>query len=350
MKGRWKAWLGVAISVAAIAYAARGVEWGDVGTALAEADYVRLALVFALAPVVNVGIRAVRWRILLLPVARLPMASLVSATAIGLMANNVLPARIGEFVRAYALGRSEGVPTGTAFGSLFVERMFDGFALVGILYGLTWVHAFPGWVDTTVRIAFYIFIAFLGIQVLLLWRTRRVIAILQGLSRRFLGGKFEHSIEQGVVAFVEGFRLLHRPALVLASVALAVVQWAAIAALFWVGLAAFDLHGPAGWEGAFFVNGVTALGVAVPSSPGFVGTFQAFTVKSLAVFGIGATEAFTFSVGFHAVNYLSVTAVGLAYFLRAGLSWGELERSEEKLERDLVEEFEEELAPEADHG
>ncbi len=350
MLKRWKTWVGVLISAVAIWYAARGVDWGEVGTALAEADYLLLGAVFVLAPVVNIGMRALRWRILLLPAGRLPMSSLLSATAIGLLANNVLPARIGEFVRAWALARRTHVPTGTAFGSLFVERMFDGFALVGILYTLTFLHEFQGWVDTTIRVAFYIFIGILVLQVLLLWRSRRVIAALQGFSRRFLGGRFEESIEHGVVAFVDGFRLLRRPGLVVVSFALAVVQWSAIAATFWVGLAAFDLAAVAGWEGAFFVNAVSALGVAVPSSPGFVGTFQAFVVKGLAPFGIGPTQAFTFSVGYHAANYLSVTAVGLVYFFRAGLSWEDLEHSEEELERDLEEEFDEELAPEVSGG
>jgi hypothetical protein len=346
---RWKTWVGIAVSGVAIWYAARGVQWGDVAPSLADADYGLLALVFVLAPIINVGMRALRWRVLLLPVGRLPMSSLVSATAIGLMANNVLPARIGEFVRAYALARREGVPTGTAFGSLFVERMFDGFAVVGMLYALTWLHGFPDWVDTTIRIAFYLFIGVLAFQVVLLWRSHRVIALLQRIAHRFWGGRFEDTIEHVVVAFVDGFRLLRSPALVAVSFVLALAQWALIAVTFWLGLSAFDL-GHAGWQGAFFVNGVTALGVAVPSSPGFVGTFQAFVVKSLAVFGIAATPAFTFSVGYHAANYLSVTAVGLAYFLRAGLSWREIERSEEELERELEEEFEEDLEPGLEAG
>lgn len=342
---RWKTWAGIAVSGLAIAYAVRGVEWGAVVPSLRRADWGLLALVLVLAPVVNVGARALRWRILLLPSGRLPMGALVEATAIGLMANNVLPARIGEFVRAYALGRRAGVPTGTAFGSLFVERMFDGFALVGVLYALTWIHDFPGWVDTTARVAFYLFLGFLAFQLWLLLRTHRFIAFVKWVSSRFFGGRFEDPIERALVAFVDGFHLLRRPSLVAVSFVLAVAQWGLIAVTYWLGFAAFDLAARAGWEGALFVNSVVALGVAVPSSPGFVGTFQALVVKGLEVFGVERTPAFTFSIGFHAVNYVSVTAVGLWYFFRAGLSWRELERSEEELERELEEEFETEIEP-----
>lgn len=343
---RWKTWVGIAISLAAIWWAVQGVEWSAVGTALRRADYGLLALVFVLAPIINIGARAIRWRVLLLPSGKLPLRSLSSATAIGLMANNVLPARVGEFVRAYALGKKERVPTGTAFGSLFVERMFDGFALVGILLAITWIHDFPEWVDTTIQVAFYLFLGFLAFQVWLLFRAHRLITFVKWVSGKFFQGRFAEPIERAIVAFVDGFHLLKRPGLVALSFALALAQWSLIAVTYWLGLLAFDLAAPAGWEAAPFVTAVTSLGVAIPSSPGFVGTFQALIVKSLEVFQIDRTPAFTYSVGFHAVNYLSVTAVGLWYFFREGLSWSELERSEEELERELEEEYQTEIAPE----
>ena len=342
---RWRTWIGLAISVAAIAWTARGVEWDAFAAALARADWALLAAVFVVVAIVNVGIRAVRWRILLSPVASPSLAGCTSATAIGLMANNVLPARIGEFVRAYALGRREQVPTGTAFGSLFLERMFDGFALVTILLALTWTEPLPDWVDTTVRVAFGIFAGFLAFQILLAARPGLFLGFARRISRRLAGGKFQEPVERALVTFVDGFRLLRRPWLVVVSFALALVQWAAIAGSLWLGLAAFDLEDQARWAGALFTTCVTALGVAVPSSPGFVGTFEAFTVEGLEVFGLDRAAAFGFAVGFHVVSYISVTGLGLIYFLREGWSWRDLEKSERRLEHDLEEEFREEIAP-----
>ena len=340
---RWKTWVGIAISVAAIWWAMQGVEWSAVGEALQEADYGLLAVVLVLAPIVNVGFRAIRWKILLVPAGDVSLASCASATAVGLMANNVLPARIGEFVRAYALGKRENVPTGTAFGSLFVERMFDGFALVGILYAITVVRDLPGWADTTAQVALAIFGGFLLFQIWLLFRAHRFVQFTQWVSSKFFGGRFEDPIERAIVTFADGFHLLRRPALVAASLILAVAQWVAIAATYWIGMEAFELA--VGWAGALFTNSIVALGVAVPSSPGFVGTFQALVVKSLEAFEVDRSTAFTFSVGFHAANYLSVTAVGLVFFFREGLSWSELEHSEEELERELEEEYETEIGP-----
>lgn len=343
MSGRWKTWLGIAVSAAAVWYAARGVEWAEVGGALANADYRFLALVLVLTPAVNIAMRALRWHILLAPARRVRLADCMAATAIGLMANNVLPARIGEFVRAYALGRRRSVPTGTAFGALFVERMLDGFAVVGLLYAVTFFEDLPAWVDTTARIGFWIFTGFLVFQLGMALRPGAFVRGVRWLSQRLFGGRFETAAERVVVTFVDGFRLLRRPALVTVSVVLAFVQWGLISALYYLGFIAFGLAERVGWAGALFTDSVVSLGVAVPSSPGFVGTFQAFVVESLAVFGIGASEAFSFSVGFHAASWLGVTAVGLAVFLMEGLSWRDLERSEAELGRELEEEYTEDV-------
>ena len=346
---RWRVWAGVAVSAVAIVWAARGVDWSAFATALGEANWLLLGAVFVLSPLINIGFRAVRWRILLSPVAAAPLARLHNATAIGLMMNNVLPARIGEFVRAYALSKTQRIAVGTAFGSLFVERMFDGFALVAILYALTWLHPLPDWVDTTVRIAFWIFVGFLAFQLVLASHPEAFIRFIRRVMRRPFGGRFEEPLGRALVTFVDGFRLLRRPWLAALSFVLAVVQWSAIAALFRIGLAAFGLATAAGWEGAFFTTAVSALGVAIPSSPGFVGTFQAFVVEALDVFGIDRSAAFGFAVGYHVVGYVSVTLVGLAAFLREGWTWRELEKSEERLERELDQELATEVAPADDH-
>lgn len=341
--GKWKTWLGITISIAAIAVAVRGVEWSEVWPALARADRGILALIFVLSPIVNISVRAIRWKIFLRPAAPVSLAGATSATAIGLMANNVLPARVGEFVRAYALGRRERVPVTTAFGGLFLERLFDGLAVVSLLYAVTWMHEFPDWVATTVRIAFYLFLGALVFLLALVVRPAATVRLARGMSSR-LTGRLEEPVERFLATLLDGFRLLRKPPLVLLSFVLALVQWCLLTGIYWLGLVAFGIVDGVGWIGAFFVNCVASLGVAVPSSPGFVGTFEAFIVKSLEVFDVDPTLAFTYAAGFHAVSFIPTTIVGLAYFLRTGFSWSELERSEEQVEEELEEEFGEEIA------
>ncbi len=345
MHKQWKIWVGFAISVAAIVYVVRGVHWDEVGWSLRRADLGLLMFVFVVNPVINVVMRAIRWKILLKPYGNVPLAGCVSATAIGLMANNVLPVRIGEFVRAYALSRRERVPTGTALGSMFVERMLDGFALLTILFFLTLSFPFPDWVDTVVRVTLYIFVGVFIFQAVLAFHPQAFIRASKWLTRNLFGGRFEESIERVLVTFADGFQLLRRPVLVVLSFVLAFVQWVLISSVYVLGLEAFEL-GRVGWIGAFFTSCVATLGVAAPSAPGFVGTYQALIVKSLEVFAVDRTTAFSFSAGFHAVTWLGVTLLGFYFFFREGLSWRAIEQSDEEMGKELEAEYEAVIEPE----
>jgi hypothetical protein len=131
---RGKVWLGVAVSAVLLWVATRGVHLDEV---LQQLRQVRPAW---LVPVlISIFLRfwltAVRWQLLLRPVKRVGVHRLFAITMIGFMANNVLPARLGEFVRAYALGRSEALPPSLPFATIVIERIFDGFTLLLFLVG-----------------------------------------------------------------------------------------------------------------------------------------------------------------------------------------------------------------------
>src|SRR5512140_3359889 len=105
MKFEWRGALGIVISVAALFYAFRRVELSD---ALDHARHANYWLLFlgAAAATGMFSLRARRWRTILDPIApKLPFGPLWRATAIGMMANNVLPARAGELVRVFVLQR-----------------------------------------------------------------------------------------------------------------------------------------------------------------------------------------------------------------------------------------------------
>ena len=135
----WKALLGIGLSLALLYYAFRGVDLGEVAARAREADP-WLLLLAALAATAVFPLRALRWRPLLRPVhPGSRFQPRFAATCIGFMANNLLPARVGEFARAYALSRLEPVRASASFGSLVVERIFDGITVVTLLLiALAW--------------------------------------------------------------------------------------------------------------------------------------------------------------------------------------------------------------------
>src|SRR5207248_9014715 len=121
MLKNWRFWLGLLVSLCFLWLALRGQDLRQVRRALGEADYRYLApallLYFA-----GVWVRALRWRHLLAPVRRLSARALYPVVVVGYMANDVLPWRLGEVVRAYALRERAGVSTSATLATIAVER------------------------------------------------------------------------------------------------------------------------------------------------------------------------------------------------------------------------------------
>src|SRR3954447_2535784 len=135
MKFGWRGAIGIVLSVVALYFAFRGIAFGNVLENVRHANAFLLFL-SVVAATCTFPLRALRWRPILDPVApNLPFAPLFSATVIGMMINNVVPARAGEFARAYALSRSRPeVSFPAAFASLAVDRLFDMIVMFGLMF------------------------------------------------------------------------------------------------------------------------------------------------------------------------------------------------------------------------
>ena len=135
MKFGWRGALGVLLSAGFLILAFRGIRFGEVITLVRHAN-VGLLMLAVVVATCTFPLRARRWRPILDPVApNLPFGKLFSATAIGMMLNNVLPARAGEPARAYALSRSTpSVSFPAAFASLAVDRLLDMIVMFGLMF------------------------------------------------------------------------------------------------------------------------------------------------------------------------------------------------------------------------
>src|SRR5438034_5850745 len=143
MKIPWRGAIGLALSVFLLWYAFHGVHWAEVWRDVRGAD-ATLVVVAVIVGNMIFPLRAIRWRPILDPIApKLPYLPLWRATAIGMMANNILPARIGELVRAYVLSRETTVPFSAAFASLVVDRVFDGFIILMLMVLAMFDSRFP---------------------------------------------------------------------------------------------------------------------------------------------------------------------------------------------------------------
>lgn len=322
---------GMAVSLFMLCLAVRKVSWHELTAAFLEARYAYLIPVVVLT-LVSVFLRAWRWRFLLAPVGWASLPNLFSATLIGLAANNLLPARLGEVARAYAIGRQTGLPVSASFATIVVERILDVFSLLGLL----WIvlpsvvssgspvssDASPAglafsWLLRGAGVALLVnLLAIAALAMLVAWPTGGE-AFLSRLAGK-VSGRLSGRLEGVVHSFVTGLAVYRKWRLLAASLVLSVAVWGSIVLAIHYAFLSVGLDLPAAAPVVLLV--FLGIGLMIPSGPGFIGTFQWFTVASLSLFAVERSRALSFSILFHATQFLPITILGLIALNRAGLS------------------------------
>ena len=322
--------MGLVVTLGLLAWALHGVDARALIGHLRRADPWLMLETIALATC-TFPLRAIRWRLILRDTSGspLPLGSLWHATAIGFMANNLLPVRAGELARAYAARQALPVRFTTALASIAVERVFDGLLLVGLFTVALVVPSFPR--DAMiggVRLAGLatagaaVFAGILLLALLVVHRPAAWIALLGRVAHAVLPARLADRVTHLAEGLVAGLDVLKRPGRFLGVVAWSLLLWLVNAASFAVCFRAFGLGVPA--EGAFLLQGVIGFGVALPSSPGFVGVFEAATRGTLAIYGVDATRAVSYAVAYHIGTFFPITLLGLASLSRMRLHLAEL--------------------------
>lgn len=271
----------------------------------------------ALANLAMVGARGVRWRWLFHPASPAP-GPLVSATAIGYLANNLLPLRMGEVVRGYLAARSGGVSVWTALATLAVERVLDALTILAILAAVVLVVDVPLWLETAALTLLALDLLAMGLLIALARQPGPVGRRLERLPRvgRTLAG--------GLAVFSTGLASLRAGPHLLPLLGWTVVLWVLNALAVWMALLSASLALPP--SAILAVLTFAGIGVALPSAPGYVGTLQFFTVQALAVYAVTGAEALSFSFLYHAASYVPLSLLGWACLVLQGLSFHDARR------------------------
>lgn len=317
---RGKLVLGLVVSAGFLVLAFWNVSLREMGQAFRE---VRLwwLVPATLTLFVRFWLTAIRWRILLLPTKRVGLHRLFSVTMIGFMANNVLPARIGEFVKAYALGKTEQLSKSLSFATIVIERLFDGFTMVlFLLLSILWSPVPPLIKQATIA-SFALYVVVLGGMAGLHHRpqvaTRWAVGGLRLLPERMRGGALRL-----LDSFTQGLGVLGKGGQVLLVAVASLLIWSVVTAGAYLTFLAFDLSLPP--VAALVLVAFLAIGVTLPSSPGYVGPFQYFSVLALGLYGVGESRALAFSFVYHAIQFIPITVVGLIYLWVENLSLHEI--------------------------
>ena len=328
----WQTLAGIGISAALLYWSFRGTNWADIVSNVRSARPGPILAGVMLATSTFV-IRLFRWQLLLRAEdgSKLPRLPLWHALAMGFMANNVLPFRMGEVVRTFAASKLSGVRFTAALASIGVERLFDALTVIALLaIGLLGAKI-PA--DTVVGgVAIQRIVIVTGIVAIGGLIAGALVVAFPLITERIINRLIPSKpLAAKLVAIVEGIRLglsvLRSPTRFAGVIALSFAVWGVNSLSFTSMFPAFGID--VDLSGALVMQGLIMFGVAVPAAPGYVGLFEAPIILVLGLYGIDRSLALTYALTYHITTFIPITLMGAWSLARTGLGLRQMGRAPE---------------------
>jgi uncharacterized protein (TIRG00374 family) len=306
--------VGIGVSLVCLYLVLRGVDLDQTARLLGGARLPWIGLAVA-AIAADLLFRALRWQVLIAPIHPVPLRRLSGYMMVGYLANNVLPARLGELVRSHYLGDREGISRSATLGTVVVERIVDTVILVGIGAAAILILNIRGIVVSAILVG----VALAGLL---------VVALAVALAAHRLPGARHIAAFLGrwprlkgmVLRLRDGLRVAALPRTIAAAAVLSVAAWSCTVLAFLAVGQALGLELTVG-EGALLAAG-TNLATAIPSGPGYIGTFEYAGQKIAIAFGLAASLGLALALLIHVLTLAVGSVGGLIALARLGWRHG----------------------------
>jgi uncharacterized membrane protein YbhN (UPF0104 family) len=276
-----------AIVLAVCGVGMKKVEWGQFRDALAHAN-LSLVIVAAILNFFHLACKSERWRLLLSPFGRLPSLRLLYYLILGYAASAVLPARAGEAVRVYLLRRRDGLEVAGSIGVLVAEKLFEILGILVLLLPLPLFLPLPSWARISI-----LALAVSGV-------AGSVVAVALGGQR----------VGNGLLSRMRaGFSGVTDPRVFLGAVLFSIGAWSIDGIEVWLILRSLSIDVP--WATPALILLTLNLAIALPSTPGQLGAFEAGVVAGLNVVGVPLAPALAFAILYHLMQLIPILLVGL---------------------------------------
>jgi uncharacterized protein (TIRG00374 family) len=318
------------LAVAIIWWFGRRLDWAQVKLSVQRSDW-RLILLGAGIVLLGYFWRALRWQVLLAPLARASLREIWIATTVGFGAV-LLIGRAGEVVRPVVLPmRDKRVRPAAAFVTIMVERLYDTITVVLIFaVNLLWLKPSEGATEVfgRARIVGWSLVLFLAVVVtLLIWFKRRSPAAVEWLNRNIrdksrLAGRLKRALLSTLEQLATALGVMSNLRQLTVSIGLSVLLWGSVALGNLLVCRAFGL--PFGVSQILFVMGWSMVGSAVPTPGGAAGAFHAATGAALVLLGVARDQAAAVAIILHLVDFAPGALFGFFYFLRGDINLSRL--------------------------
>ncbi len=335
----WRFWTGVGASVLFLGILVYQVDFVEIQRSLRQANYLYVMPAIALY-FIAVYFRAARWRYLLSPIASFPVGRLYPVVVIGYLANNLLPARLGELVRAYYLSQREHCSASTALATVMVERVYDGLTLLLFVVAtaplLLMLGQFHGYGNLSGGTASLLAAGVVGIfltallVLTLLARSSADGAMTGWFLRLVPTAQARHKIRDLVHAFIQGLGILNSPGKHLVLLLFSIPIWLLEGSMYFLVGFSFGLDElfPSVWVfilAALLLTATSNLVTALPAAMGGIGPFELVAQVTLVAMGGDPSVAGAYAAFRHLVAlWLPVNLVGLALLWTQNISLKQL--------------------------
>lgn len=313
---------GFGISIVLLYLSLRGIDYRQLAETIKRAN-----IAYAFLPILCIFVCAslcsLRWTKVVGHHARFSDA--FTALLIGLFINNVLPARIGEVARGYALSKRMGIPFTYAVSTVFIDRLFDLLGLLVIAFIFFPRQALP----VSVSKALYVLAMLLVICLLALFAIsqEKVASRIAGFFHRYQKPLL-HKLEKRILEIHENLRRIRSsPGKLFLYILMSLVNWFCMAMGLYFSLKTFGVSLP--FVYVPFVCTVLNMGLVVPSSPGYIGVYEFLLITLLAIFGIPKYESFAVAIFFHASWYVPYNILGFIFIVKQHLHIKDIQKMDE---------------------
>ena len=327
MKKYWKVWVGLLISVVATWFALKDIKFGEVAKTFGNLNWWLLALSF-IPYFIPLFLKVTRWQLLFTPGPKVSLHRLWATLMMSYFFNTVLPARLGEVVRAYALSRSEKIGTVRVLSTILLEKILDVMTMFIFLVGLLPFLNIRDDLKTPALIVGGIMVgAFLICMLMAAFRKQSEALI--GWFLKPLPGRFREKILGLVKEVLDVLVLLLDFKLSLNLWAQSIFLWVFVVLNYM--MVGWCLNIPLTFEIALVLMIALNLGMAVPSAPGYVGVFEGLTVFAMLPFFPGQeSQMLSLGLVLHVGGFLPVIILGAYYTSREGLAMSKMTQAAEE--------------------
>jgi uncharacterized protein (TIRG00374 family) len=319
---------GLIISIGFLFLAFRQLDFQQMKQAFTMANYwlliPSLVIIFT-----SHWLRSVRWQLLLNPVKKIPVGSLFSALLIGYAANTILPAHLGEFLRAYVIGRKRNISVSSALATIVVERIIDVLSIVLIMALTLVIYPFPDWVKKSGYIMFAFAIGLFIFLILMKIYTNATLNFVRIVLKPF-PQSIKDRIESLTQSFLDGLKPMKSRfdygIIFWLSIMIWLCYWAVIYINFYTFNLVTEYH--LNITAGLVLLVITTISVVVPSSPGYIGTYHWLCQISLALFHVPRAIGLTYAIVVHAMNFFPLFLVGFVFAWREGIRLTKVQKQE----------------------